>query len=150
MKVRQSSMTSMLPLIQSTEYYPRTTFGKSTTYSGGNEDPKQGSYQGNTAAPPIWQWISSLPTNTKKHTGHGMTVILSITKKTHSQVGIVLVDGIQFWKGLGEGDDVIPTPQKGQRSMNSRDSNILVVGRKLRTNKCFYTVHTMKPKDNEE
>ena len=79
-----------------------------------------------------------------------MTVMLSITKKTHSQVGILFVDGIQFWKGLGEEDDVIPTPQKGQRSMNSRDSNILVVGRKLRTNTCFYTVHTMKPKDNEE
>ena len=102
-------MTSMLPLIQSTEYYPRTKFGKSTTYSGGNEDPKQGSYQGNTAAPPIWQRISSLLTNTQKHAGHRMPIVLSITKKTHSQFGILFVDAMHVWEGLGEGGDVIPT-----------------------------------------
>ena len=31
-------------------------------------------------------------------------------KETHSQVGILFVDGIQFWEGLGEGDGVINTP----------------------------------------
>ena len=39
-----------------------------------------------------------------------MTVVLSITMKTHSNVGILFVDGIQFWEGLGEGDGVINTP----------------------------------------
>ena len=42
-KVRQSSVASMLTLIQSMEYYLRTGFGESKTYSGGAEDPKQGS-----------------------------------------------------------------------------------------------------------
>ena len=39
-KVRQTSLASMLTPIQSMEYYLRTGFGKSTTYSGGKEDPK--------------------------------------------------------------------------------------------------------------
>ena len=69
-KVRQSSVASMLTPIQSMEYYLRTGFGESTTYSGGKEDPKQGSCQGNTAAPPTWQQISSLVINGQQHAGH--------------------------------------------------------------------------------
>ena len=34
--------------------------------------------------------------------------------------------------------------------MNSWGSIILVVRRKLRPNKCYYTVNMMKPKDNGE
>ena len=41
-KVRQSSVASILTPIQSMEYYLRTGFGESTTYSGGKDDPKQG------------------------------------------------------------------------------------------------------------
>ena len=41
--VRQSVVASMLTPIQFMEYYPRTCVGESTTYSGGKEDPKQGS-----------------------------------------------------------------------------------------------------------
>ena len=62
-KVRQSSVASMLTPIQSTEYYLRTGFGESMTHSGVKEDPKQGSCQTNTAAPPTWQQISSLLIN---------------------------------------------------------------------------------------
>ena len=41
-KVRQTSVASMLTPIQSMEYYLKTSFGESTAYSGGKEDPKQG------------------------------------------------------------------------------------------------------------
>ena len=41
-KVRQSSVAGMLAPLQSMEYYLRTGFEESTTFSGGTEDPKQG------------------------------------------------------------------------------------------------------------
>ena len=90
-KVRQSSVTSMPTLIQSMEYYLRTICGKSTTYSGRNEDPKQGSCQGNTATPTMRQRISSLLTNTQKHAGHGMTGVSIVNHKENSQPGWHLV-----------------------------------------------------------
>ena len=67
-KVRQTLLGSMLTPIQSLEYYLRTSFGESTTYSGGKEDPKQDSCQGNTAAPSTWQHISSLLIKGQKST----------------------------------------------------------------------------------
>ena len=41
-KVRQSSVMGMLQPIQNMEYYLRTGYGKSTTFSGRKEDKKQG------------------------------------------------------------------------------------------------------------
>ena len=71
----------MLTPIQSMEYYLRAGFGKSTTYLGGKEHPKEGLCQGNTAAPPMWQQISSLLINTQKRAGQGILVALPITKE---------------------------------------------------------------------
>ena len=119
----------MLTPIQSVEYYLRTGFVESTTYSGGKEDPKQGSCQGNTAAPPTWQQISSLLINGQKHAGHGITIVAPISKKSHSQVGILFVDDTNLWEGLGEKDDVVSTLEKGQRSVSSLGNNLLAVGR---------------------
>ena len=50
-KVRQLPVADILAPIQSMEYYLRTGFGGSTTFSGGTEDPKQGTCQGNTTTP---------------------------------------------------------------------------------------------------
>ena len=104
-KVQQSSVASMLTPLQSMEYYLRTCFGESTTYSGEKEDPKQGSCQGNTATPPTWQQISSLLINVQKHAGRGITIVAPISKKLHSQVGILFVDGTNLWEGLGKDGD---------------------------------------------
>ena len=53
-KVTPSSVLSMLEPIQNIEYYLRTGFGESSTHSGGKDNKKQGTCQGNTAAPPTW------------------------------------------------------------------------------------------------
>ena len=74
---------------------------------------KQGSCQGNTVAPPIWQQMSSLLINGKKHTGHGITNVAPISKKSHSQVGYLFVDEKNLWEGLGKDDDVASTLTKG-------------------------------------
>merc|ERR1712086_402530 len=131
-KVQQSSVASMLTPIQSIEYYLRTGFGESTTYSGGKEDPKQGSCQGNIAAPPTWQQISSLLINGQKHAGHGITIVAPISKQSHSQVGILFVDDTNLWEELGEKDSVASTLEKGQRGVNSWGNNLLAVGGELR------------------
>ena len=109
----------MLTPIQSMEYYLRTGFGESTTYSSKKEDPKQGLCQGNTAAPLTWQQIGSLLINGQKHAGHGITIVAPSSKKSHSQVGILFVDDTNLWEGLGEDNNVTSTLEKGQRSVNS-------------------------------
>ena len=135
----------MLTPIQSMEYYLRTGFGESTTYSGGKEDPKQGSCQGNTVALPTWQHLSSLLINGQKHAGHGIIIVAPISKKSHSQVGILFVDGTHMWEGLGEDNDVAFTLEKGQQGVNSWRSNLLAMKGELRPDKCSYTVHRIKP-----
>ena len=149
-KVRQNSVASMLTSIQFMEYYLRTGFGTSTTYLGGKEDLKQGTCQGNTTAPSTWQQISSLLINAQKRAGHRITIVLPITKKIQNQVGILFVDNITLCEGLSENDEVISTPEKGQRSVNSWRSTLLVVGGELGLDKCSYTVHRMKPADNRK
>ena len=135
----------MLTPIQSMESYLGTGFGESTTYSVGKEDLKKGSCQGNIAAPPTWQHISSLLINCQNHAGHGITIVAPISKKSHSQVGILFVDDTNLWEGLGEDNGVTPTLEKGQRSVNSWGSNLLVVEGELRPDKCSYMVHRMQP-----
>ena len=81
---------------------------------------------------------------------HGITVVSPITKKSQSQLGILFVDNMNLWDGLGEEDDVISTPKKGQRSVNSWGSNLLAVRGELRPDKCSYKVHRMKPTDDGE
>jgi hypothetical protein len=83
--VRQSSIASMLTPIQSMEYYLRTGFGESTTYLGGKEDPKQGSCQGNTAAPPTWQQIGSLLINGQKHACNGIIIVVQPGHRMRSE-----------------------------------------------------------------
>ena len=71
-KVKQSSVACMLAPIQTMEYYPRTGYGKSKTYSDGAGDPKQGSCQGNTAATAKWQQIISVLAKAQERAGHGI------------------------------------------------------------------------------
>ena len=146
-KVRQTSVASILTPIQSMEYYLRTGFGESTTYSGGKEDPKQGSCQGNTAAPPTWQQISSLLINGQKHAGHGTTIVAPILKKSHSQVAILFVDDTNLWEGLGEDDDVAFTLEKGQQGVNSWEKQPSCDGRRAQTGQVL--VHSAQDEANK-
>ena len=144
-KVPTSSVVSMLEPIQDMEYYVRTGYGESSTHSGGKDNKKQGTCQGNTAAPPTWQQISSLLVNAQKHCGHGIDIVAPISGKKHNQVGILFVDDTNLWAGLGEDDDVDSTMAKGQDAINSWGNNLLAVGGELRPDKCSYTVHEMRP-----
>ena len=103
----------MLEPIQNMEYYLRTGFGESTTHSGGKDNKKQGTCQGNTAAPPTWQQISSLLINAQKHSGHGIDIVSPISGKKQNQVGILFVDDTNLWAGLREDDSVNSTLAKG-------------------------------------
>ena len=111
-KVPASSVSSMLEPIQAMEYYVRTGFGELSTHSGGKDNKKQGTCQGNTAAPPTWQQISSLLVNTQKHCGHGIDIVAPISGKKQNQIGVLFVDDTNLWAGLGEDDDVDSTMTK--------------------------------------
>ena len=78
-KVPPSSAASILEPIQDIEYYLRTGFGESTTFSGGKDNKNQGICQGNTAAPPTWEQISLLLINAQRHCGHGIDIVSPIS-----------------------------------------------------------------------
>ena len=60
------------------------------------------------------------------------------------------MDDTNLWAGLGEDNDLESTISKGQDSINCWGNNLLAVGGELKPEKCYYTVHTMKPgKDGE-
>ena len=108
-KVRQSSVMGMLQPIQCKEYYLRTGFGESTTYSSGKHDTKQGLCQGNGATPPTWQQISTMMIRAQHRFGHGVTVEAPISKRKVKQVGVCYMDGNNMWAGLGPDNDAIST-----------------------------------------
>ena len=84
----------------------------------------------------------------KKHTGHEITIVAQISKKSHSQVGILFIDDTNLWEGLGEEDTAASTLEKGQQGVNRYGRNMLAVGGELRPGRCSYTVHRMKPTKN--
>ena len=115
-KVRQSSVMGMLQPIQCMEYYLRTGFGESTSFSGGKHDKKQGLCQGNGAAPPTWQQISTIMIRAQHRLGHGVLIESPISKRSIKQVGVCYVDDNNMWAGLAPDDDDISTTHKGQQS----------------------------------
>ena len=134
----------MLEPIQDMEYYLRTGFDESTTFSGDKDNKKQGICQGNTAAPPTWQQISLLLINTQRHCGHGIDIVSPISGKIRNQVGILFVDDTNLWTGLGADDDVISTLAKGQESINSWGNNLLAAGGELGPDKYIMEVRPRK------
>ena len=141
----------MLAPIQPMEYYLRTSFGESKTFSGGAEYPKQGACQGNTTASATWQQISSVLVRTQDRAGHGINVVTPITERSKRQVGVLFVDDTILWEGLGEEDDIndIDTVmEKGQRSINTWGNNLLTVGDEMRPEKCSYNIHEMRSMKN--
>ena len=135
----------MLQPIQCMEYYLRTGFGESTTFSGGKHDTKQGLCQGNGAAPPTWQQISTIMIRAQHQLGHGVTVETPITKRKVKQVGVCYVDDNNMWAGLDADDDVISTQYKGQQSVNRWGLSLIVTGGDFNPAKCGYTIHDQVP-----
>ena len=80
--------------------------------------------------------------------GHGITIAAPISKKSHSQVGILFVDDTHLWEGLGKDDDIASTLKKCQQGLNSWGRILLAVGRELIPDKCSHTVHRMEPTNN--
>ena len=74
--VPPSSVRSMLKPIREMEFFIRTAFGESDFFVGGVDDPKQGGGQGNGAAPPTWQQISTTMIRSQHRQGHGISVTL--------------------------------------------------------------------------
>ena len=81
-KVRQSSVIGMLQPIQCMEYYLRTGYDESSTYSGGKDNKEQWLCQGNTVAPSMWKQISTLVIDAPKRHKHGIPIKSPISKKS--------------------------------------------------------------------
>jgi endonuclease/exonuclease/phosphatase family metal-dependent hydrolase len=149
-KTPLSSTLSMLRPLHNMEYYLRTAFGQSTTYFGGKEDGKHGLAQGNGAAPPTWQQVSTLMINAQKNRGHGVEIECPISKKSINQVGILYVDDTCLWAGLGEDDDVFTTGHKGQTAIDDWGTSLNATGGLLKGDKCSVTIHDLQPNDKGE
>ena len=145
-KVPESSVHCMLQPIRDMEFYIRTGFGESSSYVGGKEVVKQGSGQGNGAAPPTWQQIATTMIRAQRKAGHGVTVTSPISKKSCRKVGILYVDDTNLWAGLTPDDDLIGTTAKAQDGVNCWGDLLMATGGSLNPKKCFWTVHDMRPR----
>ena len=144
-KVKQSTVFGMLNPIQCMEYYLRTGHGESSTFFGGKGDNKQGLCQGNGAAPPTWQQISSIMINVQRQHRHGITIRCPISKKSIQQVGIIYVDDTNLWAGMEEQDDAISAAHKAQEGVNCWGKSLVAVGGDLNPDKCSYTISDYQP-----
>ena len=85
-KVRQSLVMGMLQPIQNMEYYFRTGYGDSATYSGGKGDKKQSLCQGNTVTPLAWQMLTSILVNVQRRMGNVIYIRSPISQKSIKQL----------------------------------------------------------------
>ena len=92
-----------------------------------------------------WQQISSVLERVQDRAGHGIQVVTPITKKSKKQVGVLFVDETNLWEGLDKDDDIDTVMKKGQQIINTWGSNLMTVGGELRSKKCSYTIHEMRP-----
>jgi len=146
-KVHNSLVLAMLRPLHCMEFYLRTGFGQSESYFGGKEQGKHGLAQGNGAAPPTWQQISTLMISAQQRKGHGMDVECPITRKKIRQVGIVYVDDTNLWDGMAENDDVNSAAHKSQEAINDWGGFLHASGGALKAEKCSATIHNLEPDD---
>jgi hypothetical protein len=137
----------MLQPIQNMEYYLRTGYGESTTFSGGKDDKKQGLCQGNAAAPSAWQMLTSVLVRVQRRLGHGIRITSPISQKSIKQAGIVFVDDTNLWSGMEDKDDLLSEAYKGQEDVNLWARSLEEVGGLLQPPKCGWTIHDMKCSD---
>ena len=110
------------------EFFIRTAFGESNFYAGGKNDPKQDGGQGNGAAPPTWQQISTTMIRAQHKEGHGITVTLPISGKTKKMTGLLYVDDTNLWANLNREDDLEETVHKGQEAVNTWGKYLMAMG----------------------
>ena len=130
------------------EYFVKTAFGESDNYVGGKDDPKQGSGQGNGAAPPTWQQISTTMIRAQHSAGHGITVTSPISGKTKKMIGLLYVDDTNLWAGLNKEDDMLNVVNKGQEAVTSWGKLLMATGGDLNPEKCNWTLHNMVAKED--
>ena len=145
-KVSESSIHCMLKPIREMEFFIRTAFGESETSVGGKHNPKQGGCQGNGAAPPMWQQISTTMLGAQHRAGHTVTLTTPISKKSIKTAGILYVDNTNLWIGLNGDDDVYDVVQKAQESVSFWGNSLIATGGALNPEKCKWTIHDMVPK----
>lgn len=144
-KVHNSSVLGMLKPLHCMEFYLRTGFGQSESYFGGKEQGKHGLAQGNGAAPPTWQQISTIMINAQHSKGHGVDIVCPITMKKIRQVGIAYVDDTNLWDGMAEDDDVDSAAHKSQAGINDWGGFLQASGGALNPGKCSATIHNLEP-----
>ena len=146
-KVPENSIHCMLKPIREMEFFIRTAFGESSEPVGKHK-VKQGGCQGNGAAPPMWQQISTTMLRAQHTAGHGITVTSPISKKSCKMAGILYVDDTNLWAGMEEDDDLEGAVAKAQDSVTCWGRSLIATGGALGPGKCKWSIHDMMPKED--
>ena len=141
-----SSIRCMLKPIREMEFFIRTAFGESKTSVGGKDKPKQGGCQGNGAAPPMWQQISTTMLRAQHSAGHTVTITTPISKKSIKTAGILYVDDTNLWVGLNENSSLEDAVYEAQEAVSFWGNSLIATGGALNPDKCKWTIHDMLPK----
>ncbi len=122
-------------------------YGESLRYVCGREDKKQGMCQGNTAAPPTWQQISSLMIEVQRQKGHGIAIRCPILDNVIPQIGLLYVDDTNLWEEIRESGDLDGALASSQLGMNNFGATLQAMGGQQNTDKCVFTIHDMQCND---
>ena len=147
-KVPENLIHCMLKPIREMEFFICTAFGESSTPADGKQMMKEGACQGNSAAPPIWQQISTTMIRAKYTAGHGITVTTPILKESCTMVGILYVDDTNLWAGMEEEDDLDKAVYKAQESVAFWGRSLIATGGVLNPGKCKWSIHDLIPKED--
>jgi len=129
----------LLTALQTMKFCLRTGFGESKQFYGGSEeDPVQGSGQGNGAAPSLFTALGTLVVNAYKRMGHGAELTSAYTARLFLLAAVMYVDDTDLlhWAPSPETTDEDLIEHVQQATM---DWGMLAqsTGGKLKPPKCF-------------
>jgi hypothetical protein len=138
--VTTNSSYAMLSEIQNMRFFLCAAFGDSKELVGACVELKtQGYMQGNGAAPASWAIVSIAIMIVHKWQGHGVTFLCPITNAGQNAVAIMYVDDTDLLHlNMSMDESVQDTHAALQGSINSWSQLLIVTGRSLKPEKCFY------------
>ena len=134
-----SSLMMMFGVIQSMNYFIRTTFGDSnTSYGGKQKVPFQGSCQGNGASPAIWLILSMYLVLIMKEEGHNTTILSPLSGVTLVLIGFLFVDDTDLVVLAAKNEPDTSVYSQLQASINFWNGILRVTGGALKPEKCYW------------
>ena len=145
-KVRVTTVTMMLYVLQTMNFYPKTGYRQSQeSYDGTKDVPIMGLAQGNGTAPPGFLSVSTLMINTYKHLGHWVNFVGAWSGDAFYLAAVLFVDDSNlFYMVLGHMETDQEFVNRVHHATFGWEWLVQALGGSLKPSTCFWYMLSWK------